>query len=94
MVNLNNEKIITFTEFVMAASNKQDLLSESNMKSAFEYIDYDKDEFISRNDFTIFLNIKDEYFIGGLLEEADDDCDGGLTYSEFTMIMMKILRGV
>lgn len=80
MVNLNGDKTITFTEFVMAASNKQVLLSEANILSAFEFIDYDKDEFISREDFTMFLNIKDEYFIGGLIEEADDDCDGGLNF--------------
>jgi hypothetical protein len=28
----------------------------------------------------IFLRSKDEYYIGSLLEEADDDCDGGLHY--------------
>lgn len=46
-------------------------------------MDCDNDGFISRDDFRKFLNIKNEYFVGNLIEEADDDCDGGLTFEEF-----------
>ena len=57
-------------------------------------MDCDNDGFISRDDFRKFLNIKNEYFIGNLIEEADDDCDGGLKYEEFNNVMVKILRGI
>lgn len=90
----DNCKSITFTEFLMAACNKNVLLNEFNLRCAFTYIDYDNDQFISREDFRKFLNIKNEYFIGNLIEEADDDCDGGLTFEEFSHVMNKILKGI
>lgn len=91
-IDINNDKNISFTEFLIAGSNKQTLLAESNLLSAFSYIDNDKDEFITREDLRIFLNIKNEYFIGNIIEEADDDCDGGLLYKEFAALMQKILK--
>ena len=39
-----------------------------------------------------FLNSTDEYFIGMVIEEADDDCDGGLTFKEFVFQVTKILK--
>jgi Ca2+-binding EF-hand superfamily protein len=62
--------------------------------SAFAYIDNDKDGFITREDLRIFLTSKDEYFIGNMIEEADYDCDGGLTYDEFNTLMGKILKNI
>lgn len=91
-VDLSGDRNITFTEFLMTASNKQVLLSEPNLQQAFTFIDCDNDGFISRDDFRKFLNIKNEYFLGNLIEEADNDCDGGLKYDEFYNVMMKILR--
>ena len=93
-VDLTGDRSLTFTEFLMATSNKHVLLSESKLMEAFHFLDYDKDNFISRDDFRKFLNIKNEYFIGNLIEEADDDCDVGLTFEEFAMVMVKILKGV
>lgn len=57
-------------------------------------MDCDNDAFISRDDFRKFLNIKNEYFVGNLIEEADNDCDGGLTYEEFYSVMNKIIKSI
>lgn len=57
-------------------------------------MDYDKDGMITREDMRIFLRSKDEYYIGSLLEEADDDCDGGLHYKEFSSVMTKLLKAL
>ena len=79
-VDTSGNRSISFTEFLMAACNKNELLTERNLQLAFTYMDYDKDGFVSRDDFTKFLNVKNEYFVGNIIEEADDDCDGGLTF--------------
>lgn len=42
-VNLINTKTISFTEFLIAACNKNNLLSEANLKIVFKYIDDDGD---------------------------------------------------
>jgi len=52
----------------------------------------DKNGFITREDLKEFIGVKDDTYIGIMIEEADDDCDGGLTYKEFTSIMSKLLR--
>lgn len=91
-VNLVNTKTISFTEFVIAACSKNHLLSEANLKQVFNYIDDDGDQFITREDFKKFVNVDNEYFIGNLMEEADNDCDGGLTWEEFSGLMSRMLK--
>ena len=39
-----------------------------------------------------FLNVKNEYYVGNVIEEADDDCDGGLNLKEFTNNLIKLLK--
>ncbi len=33
----------------------------------------------------------DEHYIGSMIEDADDNCDGCLNYEEFEKIMLKVL---
>ena len=61
--------------------------------NTFSWIDLDKDGFITREDLKEFVGVKDETYIGIMIEEADDDCDGGLTFKEFSSLMLKLLRG-
>jgi calcium-dependent protein kinase len=79
-VAIMNNKTLCFTEFLVAACNRNTLLSEHNLKNAFNYIDDDRDGNISREDLKKFVNINNDYFIGNLIEEADNDCDGVLNY--------------
>jgi len=60
---------------------------------AFSALDVDKDGFITRGDIKAFLNISDENYIGCLIEDADDDCDGGLTLGEFQRVMAMVIKG-
>ncbi len=91
-VDLNGDREISFTEFVMGASNKYTLLSESNLNNTFAWIDMDKDGFITRDDLKEFVGVKDDTYIGIMIEEADDDCDGGLNQKEFNTLMAKLLK--
>lgn len=91
-VDLNGDREVSFTEFVMGASNKFTLLNETNLSNAFAWIDMDKDGFITREDLKEFVGVKDDTYIGIMIEEADDDCDGGLTQKEFNTIMLKLLK--
>lgn len=91
-IDLNGDREVSFTEFMLGASNKQSLLCDANLQSIFAWIDMDKNGFITREDLKEFIGVKDDTYIGIMIEEADDDCDGGLTYKEFTSIMSKLLR--
>jgi Ca2+-binding EF-hand superfamily protein len=91
-IDMNNDRNISFTEFLVGACNKVSLLTDHNLKSTFSCIDYDKDGIITREDLRVFMNIKNDYMLGNVIEEADDDCDGGITYKEFCLNMLKLLR--
>ena len=82
-VDLNGDREVSFTEFLIGASNKLALLTENNLQNTFAWIDMDKDGFITRDDLKEFVGVKDDTYIGIMIEEADDDCDGGLNYKEF-----------
>jgi Ca2+-binding EF-hand superfamily protein len=55
-------------------------------------LDHDKDGMITREDMAVFMRSKDEHYVGTILEEADDDCDGGLHYKEFSSLMIKLVK--
>ena len=87
------DKALTYTDFLVACCNKSALLTEPNLKEAFKILDSDtKDDFITRQDLKAFLNTTNEYLIGNLIEDADDDIDGGLHFKEFCGVMAKLLR--
>ena len=49
-IDITGERTISFTEFLIGASNKQNLLCEANLAQSFCFIDKDQDQFITRND--------------------------------------------
>ena len=91
-IDFNGDREIQFSEFLIGASNKYTLLNENNLSNTFAWIDVDKDGFITREDLKEFVGVKDDTYIGIMIEEADDDCDGGLTLKEFTTVMLKLLK--
>lgn len=82
-LNFSKHDGITYTEFLMAACNKQLLLSEASLKHTFSFIDTNNNSFFSRQELGVFLGVADETYVGLVIEEADDDCDGGITFKEF-----------
>lgn len=77
-VDLKGDRELTFTEFVMGACSKPTILTDINLKIAFMWIDTDHDNFITRADLKEFIGVQVDTYIGIMIEEADDDCDGGL----------------
>jgi len=35
--------------------------------------------------------VNDDTYVGLIMEEADDDCDGGISLKEFTNLMLKMV---
>ena len=93
-VDVSREGGITITEFVLAACNKQTLITENNVKYMFSYIDqaYGGNGFICRDELKAFLGVNDDNYVRLIIEEADDDGDGGLTLKEFSTTIMRIQR--
>ena len=91
-VDVSREGEITITEFLLGACSKSTLLTDANLKQVFAFIDAGGNNMISRRELKSFLGVNDDTYIGLIIEEADDDCDGGLNYKEFSNLMMRITR--
>lgn len=77
---------------MLGACSKQHLLSDANLKALFHFMDASGNGFITRKELQSFFGVNDEDFIGLIIEEADDDCDGGLNQKEFINLMLRISR--
>ena len=91
-VDVTGEGSITITEFILGACNKTALLTDANLKQVYAFMDISGKNFVTRLELKSFLGVNDDTYIGIIIEEADDDCDGGLTYKEFNNMMMRITR--
>jgi len=54
-VDVNQDGNIQFTEFLIAASNKNMLLTEENLRRTFDFMDSNKDKQICRKDLAKFM---------------------------------------
>jgi len=78
-VDISGDGKIQFTEFMAAASNKDLLLSESNLKKAFSYFDMDQDGVIDLMDVKEMLKLTPE---STPLETSDYRSDLGKIFNQ------------
>ena len=80
---------IDFTEFLTAAFDKRKLLSEENLRRAFDFFDRDGSGTISKSeimaslcasDINIPQSVNSEDFWGDLMASVDKNNDGEITY--------------
>ena len=83
-VDLDYDGKVQFSEFLIAACNKRALFTQASILKCFNYIDFDQDGELTRKDLAEFLGCElDDYYIGNMIEDADDDCAGKLTFKNF-----------
>ena len=92
-VDVNNSGSIDYTEFAMACTEKEVLLSKENLEAAFKAFDSDRSGKISANELMERLAADDELandVWNELIGEADQDDDGEIDIDEFKEIMLKL----
>ena len=91
---------IDFTEFLTAAFDKSKLLSEENLKRAFDFFDKDRSgtltkeeimEALCASDINIPKSVNSEDFWGDLMASVDKNNDGVITYEEFHEKMIQVV---
>jgi len=93
-LDLNGNGAIDYTEFLTAAANKEDLLSDLNLRFAFNMLDKDKSGSISKNELRAMFETsekKDDALWNEIFAEVDKDGDGEITYDEFCASMNKVI---
>jgi len=90
-INLNDDGDINFTEFLVAALNRDKLLSKQKIEQAFQLFDLDRNDYITKLKLqtvmgSIEMNDED---VKALLQDGDENNDGKISYEEFIHILMK-----
>ena len=89
----NCNGVIDYTEFLTAAADKEKLLSEQNLRFAFNMFDTNQDGTISRQELRGVFETgdkKDEALWNEIFDEVDTDGDGTITFEEFKESMEKV----
>lgn len=94
-VDLNDSGFIDYTEFLMASTQNEVLLSKKNLEAAFRTFDADGNGKISAREIKqVFCggNETTEAVWQDLISEVDKNGDGEIDLGEFTMMMLKLFE--
>ena len=95
-IDSDNNGYITFEEFLIASVNKEKILTENNLKMAFNVFDRDKNGCISHDELKYILgeynpNAK-EYLWKKMIQQIDLNEDGQISFEEFHKMMMDVIK--
>ena len=95
-IDTDNNGYISFEEFCIALINKEKILTEKNLRMAFNVFDRDKNGGISQNELKYILgeynvNVK-EHLWRKMIEQIDLNRDGQISYDEFHKMMMDVIN--
>ena len=95
-IDSDNNGFITFEEFLMASINKEKILTEKNLKMAFDVFDRDKSGGISHDELKYILGEYNpnarEYLWKKMIQQIDLNKDGQISYEEFHKMMMDVIK--
>ena len=85
---------ISIEEFLRATVNYENLVTEKNLKYAFEYFDKDHSGFLSPDEIREVLGLNDENeetnrLVNEIIKDVDINGDGQISYEEFKKMMKR-----
>jgi len=100
-IDLDKNNYINYEEFLMITCNLDNILTEKNLKYAFDFFDKDKSGSISPEEIKeiLFINpdpnnpLKENEILNEIVKEIDTNGDGLISYEEFKCLMIKVLKG-
>lgn len=95
-LDTDNNGYVEFEEFVRASIDKEKLISETNLKMAFNVFDRDKNGTISAAELKFMLgdtnvNAKDEVW-KEMINQIDLNGDGQISFNEFKEMMSNLIK--
>jgi calcium-dependent protein kinase len=92
-VDLDRSGTIDYNEFVMAATNRQNILNKEKLEATFRMFDKDGSGSISAEEIRSFLgnSFTDQKSMDAIIKEVDANGDGEISLVEFKDMMLKYL---
>ena len=94
VADIDGNGYIEYQEFIAATYSKQKILSEINLRKAFDMFDNDKDEKISSDELKLILGVGNEendIVWSKIISEIDSDGDGVISFDEFKTMMYNLI---
>ncbi len=82
---------IEYEEFLRVTINKRQIISENNLKLAFDKFDENKDGILSMDEIKKVLGTTDNDYIKEVIKKIDENGDGCVSYTEFCVMMKNLL---
>ena len=91
LVDTNGSGLIDFTQFLVAASNQEQLLQKKRLENAFSYLDNDHSGYITADEILPFLDksAQTEEELKKIFEDVDANGDGKISKKEFVALLLK-----
>eukprot|EP00830_Metopus_es_P016095 TRINITY_DN4873_c0_g1_i1.p1 TRINITY_DN4873_c0_g1~~TRINITY_DN4873_c0_g1_i1.p1 ORF type:complete len:354 (-),score=73.68 TRINITY_DN4873_c0_g1_i1:9-1070(-) len=91
-VDLNKNGVIDYNEFIVANLKRVQITSEANLKEAFGFFDLRKRGYIDIDDLRqVFSGMCSDSTLQNIVDDADLNHDGKISYEEFKSMMSKYL---
>lgn len=87
-IDTDNNGFIDYSEFIMSAMPRTQLLSPERLRSAFDTFDTDRNGVISRAELKETLELKGDIILQDILDEVDENGDGEIDFQEFHEMML------
>lgn len=91
-IDQDNNGFIEYEEFLRVALNKNTLLSQKNLKLAFDNFDENGDGSLSINEIKKVLGTSNNEYMAELIKRIDANGDGEISFDEFSDLMNSIVR--
>jgi calcium-dependent protein kinase len=92
-VDIDRSGTIDYNEFVMAATNRHNILNKEKLEATFKMFDKDGSGSISAEEIRSFLgnSFTDQKSLDAIIKEVDENGDGEISLVEFKDMMLKYL---
>jgi len=93
-VDADDNGCISYSEFLVALMNKKRILSENNLRQAFDAFDVKRRKCISIEEIKSVLGVSkdiDEEVWKALIDEVDQNKDGLINFEEFQSMMLQAM---
>ena len=96
MADIDGSGEIDYSEWLIATSDKQNIINDQKLQTAFDFFDKDKSGSISVDEIKEVLGVKkkltDDNIWNELIREADADGNGEIDFEEFKKMMSRLVN--